>query len=101
MARLEIATDIDLTRRAAEAYPCAIHATGHDGRPYDVEILKPPGCSPNGLDMQTVLDKFAGITGRHLAPDARNRVVDAVMALDRAISCDGLMRLLAPERTAL
>jgi hypothetical protein len=32
-------------------------------------------------------------------PDARSRVVDAVMALDKAISCDGLMRLLATERT--
>jgi 2-methylcitrate dehydratase len=98
MARLEITTDADLTRRAAEAYPCKLHATGHDGRPYDVEVLQPPGFSPNGLDTQTVLDKFAGVTERHLAPDTRNRLVDAVMALDKAISCDDLMRLLA-ERT--
>jgi hypothetical protein len=48
-----------------------------------------------------VLDKFARVTERHLAPDARNRIVDAVMALDKATSCDGLMRLLVPERTAL
>ena len=99
MARLEITTDADLTRRAGEAYPCALHATGHDGRPYDVEILQPPGFSRDGLDTQTVLDKFAGVTERHLAPDARNRIVDAVMALDKAISCDGLMPLLVPERT--
>jgi 2-methylcitrate dehydratase PrpD len=101
MSRLEIVTDIDLTRRATEAYPCALHATGHDGRPYDVEVLQPPGYSPDGLDTQTVLDKFAGVTARHLAPDARNRLVDAVMALNKATSCDGLMRLLVPERTAL
>ena len=101
MARLDITTDADLTRRAAEAYPCALHATGHDGRPYDVEVLQPPGFSPNGLDTQTVLDKFAGVTERHLAPDARNHLVDAVMALDKAISCDGLMRLLVAERTVL
>jgi 2-methylcitrate dehydratase len=101
MARLDITTDADLTRRAAEAYPCALHATGHDGRPYDVEVLQPPGFSPNGLDTQTVLDKFAGVTERHLAPDTRNRLVDAVMALDKAISCDGLMQLLATKRTAL
>jgi 2-methylcitrate dehydratase len=99
MARLDITTDADLTRRAAEAYPCALHATGHDGRPYDVEILQPPGFSPNGLDTQTVLDKFASVTERHLAPDTRNRIVDAVMALDETISCDGLIRLLVPERT--
>jgi 2-methylcitrate dehydratase len=100
MARLDITTDADLTRRAA-AYPCALHATGHEGRPYDVEVLQPPGFSPNGLDTQTVLDKFAGVTERHLAPDTRSRIVDAVMALDKAISCDGLMRLLVAERTVI
>jgi 2-methylcitrate dehydratase len=101
MTKLDIATDADLTRRAAAAYPCALHAIGHDGRPYDVEILEPPGFSPHGLDTQTVLDKFAGVTERHLAPDRRNRIVEAVTALDKAISCDSLMRLLATERTAL
>jgi 2-methylcitrate dehydratase len=101
MAKLDIATDADLTRRAAEAYPCALHAAGHDGRLYDVEVLQPPGFSPNSLDTPTVLDKFTGVTERHLAPDARNRIVDAVMALDKATSCDGLMQLLAAERTVL
>jgi 2-methylcitrate dehydratase len=101
MARLDITTDADLTRRAGEAYPCAIHATGHDGQPYDVEILEPPGFSPDGLDTQTVLDKFARVTERHLAPDTQSRIVDAVTALDKTISCDGLMRLLATERTVL
>ena len=101
MARLEFTTDADLTRRAGDAYPCALHATSRDGRPHDVEILQPPGSSPHGLDTQTVLDKFAGVTERHLAPGSRNRIVDAVMALDKAISCDGLMQLLATERTVL
>lgn len=99
MARLDITTGAELTRRAGEAYPCAINATGHDGQPYDVEILEPPGVSPDGLDTQTVLDKFARVTERHLAPDAQSRIVDAVMALDKAISCDGLMQLLAAKRT--
>jgi len=101
MARLDITIDAELTRRAGDAYPCAIHATGHDGQPYAVEILEPAGFSPNGLDMPTVLDKFASVTERHLAPGRRNRIVDAVMALDKAMSCDGLMQLLAAERTVL
>jgi 2-methylcitrate dehydratase len=101
MAQLEFTTDVDLARRAGEAYPCALHATGRDGGRYDVEILQPPGFSPNGLDTQTVLDKFAAVTERHLVPDAQNRLVDAVMALDKAISCDGLMQLLATKRTVL
>jgi 2-methylcitrate dehydratase len=99
MAHLDITIDADLTRRASGAYPCAIYAVGHDGQPYDVEILEPPGVSPDGLDAQTVLDKFACVTERHLAPDTQSRIVDAVMALDKAISCDGLMQLLATKRT--
>jgi 2-methylcitrate dehydratase len=101
MAQLEFTTDDDLARRAGEAYPCALHAIGRDGGRYDVEILQPPGFSPDGLDTQTVLDKFAAVTERHLVPDAQNRLVDAVMALDKAISCDGLMQLLATKRTVL
>ena len=101
MARLDITIDADLTRRAGDAYPCAIHATGHDGQPYDVEILQPPGVSPDGFDTQTVLDKFASVTERHLAPGSRNRIVDTIMALDKAISCDGLMHLSATKRTVL
>jgi 2-methylcitrate dehydratase len=96
MARLEITTDADLTRRGGEAYPCAIHATGHDGLLYDVEILQPPGFSQNGLDTQKVLDKFAGVTERHLTPDRRDRIADAVFGLDRATSCAALTRLLVP-----
>ena len=96
MARIDITTDPDLTRRAGESYPCAIHAVGRDGRPYDVEVLQPPGFSPNGLDTATALGKFARVTEGHLRPDARNAVRDAVLGLDQATSCAGLMHLLAP-----
>jgi 2-methylcitrate dehydratase len=95
MARLDLTTDADLTRRAGGAYPCALHAIGHDGKPYDVEILQPPGFAADGIDAKTVLDKFASVTASHVAPDRRDRIVDAVMALDRAPSCAGLMSLLA------
>jgi hypothetical protein len=92
--------DVDLTRRAGGAYPCALHAIGHDGRPYHVEILQPPGFAADGLDAKTVLDKFASLTESHVtpghvSPDRRDRIVDAVMALDRAPSCASLMSLLA------
>jgi 2-methylcitrate dehydratase len=96
MAKLDITIDADLTRRAGEAYPCAIHAAGHDGQPYDVEILEPPGFSPHGLDTGAVLEKFTRVTEAHLRPDARNAVVDAVSGLDRATSCAGLTRQLVP-----
>jgi 2-methylcitrate dehydratase len=96
MARLDITIDAELTRRAGAAYPCAIHATGHDGRPYNVESLQPPGFSPHELDTGTVLEKFTRVTEAHLGPDARNAVVDAVLGLDRATSCAGLTRQLVP-----
>jgi 2-methylcitrate dehydratase len=95
MALLDMTTDADLTRRAGGAYPCALHAIGHDDRPYDVEILQPPGFSADGLDAKTVLDKFASLTESHVTPDRRDRIVEAVMGLDGAPSCASLMSLLA------
>jgi 2-methylcitrate dehydratase len=95
MARLDMTTDAELTRRAGGAYPCALHAIGHDGRPYDIEILQPPGFSADGLDAKTVLDKFASLTEGHISPDRRDRIVEAVMGLDGAPSCASLTSLLA------
>ena len=97
MARLDMTTDADLTRRAGGGYPCALHAIGHDGKPYDVEILQPPGVSADGLDAETVLGKFASLTESHISPDRRDRIVEAVMGLDGAPSCEALMSLLAAE----
>ena len=95
MARLDMTTDSDLARRAGEAYPCALHATGANGQPYEVEILAPPGFSADGLDRKTVLEKFDGVTSEHLAPAARGRIVDAVMGLQSAQSCEDLMAAIA------
>jgi 2-methylcitrate dehydratase len=95
MARLDMTTDRDLARRAGEAYPCALHATGADGQIYQVEILAPPGFSADGLDRKTVLEKFDGVTSERLAPAARARIVDAVMGLQSARSCKDLMAAIA------
>jgi 2-methylcitrate dehydratase len=97
MSRLDMTTDAELAQRAGEAYPCAVQATGHDGKSYDVEILQPPGFSPGGLDPTTVLEKFTRITEGHLTRDRRARVIDAVMHLESALSCDGLMQALMPS----
>jgi 2-methylcitrate dehydratase len=100
MARLDMTTDADLARRAGETYPCALHATGNDGRRYDVEMLAPPGFSPNGPERATVLEKFTRITTGHLAPVARERIVETVMGLDEAPSSEDLMHALAPRAEA-
>ncbi len=100
MARLETTTDADLARRVGSAYPCVLHATGRDGRDHEVEILAPPGFSSNGPDAQTVLEKFARMTADRVSPAARDQIVDAVMTLDKAKTCEGLMRVLAPRAPA-
>ena len=97
MARLDMTTDADLARRASGAYPCALHATGRDGRHHTVEVLAPPGFSPDGPDAPTVLEKFARITAERISPAARDRIVEALMTLDKAANCEHLMRAVAPR----
>jgi 2-methylcitrate dehydratase len=97
MARLDTTTSADLASRAAASYPCALHATGRDGRQYAVEILQPLGFSPNGPEAATVLEKFARITADCIAPAARDRIIETVMTLDEARTCEPLMRAVAPR----
>lgn len=97
MARLDMTTDADLARRGSGAYPCALHATGRDGRHHAAEVLAPPGFSPDGPDAKTGLEKFGRITADCASPPARDRIVEAVMTLDRETTCEGLMRAVAPR----
>jgi 2-methylcitrate dehydratase len=97
MARLEMTTDADLARRANGAYPCALNATGRDGRRHAVEILAPPGFSPDGADAKTVLEKFTRITADRISPAACDRIIEAVMRLDKANTCEALTRAVAPR----
>jgi 2-methylcitrate dehydratase len=97
MARLETTVDADLAQRAGGAYPCALDATGRDGRRHAVEVLAPPGFSPGGMDAQTVLEKFARLTADRMSAAARERIVDAIMMLDNVRTCEHLMRALAPR----
>lgn len=101
MRRLDMTTDADLGRRAGDAYPCAIHAVGHDGKAYDAEILAPPGFSPDGPNADTVLEKFSRMTHGVLAPGVRDLVVEQVMSLDQAPSCAALMQALVPRTSEI
>jgi 2-methylcitrate dehydratase PrpD len=100
MARLDMTTEADLARRAFGAYPCALHATSRDGRRHAVEVLQPPGFSADGPDAKTVLEKFGRITANRLSPPARDRIVEAVMTLDKAKTCEQLMRAVASRAEA-
>jgi 2-methylcitrate dehydratase PrpD len=101
MARLQMTTDPDLARRAGEASPCALNTVDRGGRSHDVEILAPPGFSARGPVAGTVLEKFSRITADRVAPAARERIIECVLGLDAAPSCNNLMQALAaPSNSA-
>ena len=95
MGRLEIVCDGSLNPRAPGGFPCAMRATGTDGREYLAEVLDPPGFSRKGIDPKAVLDKFNSITASRLGDAARNRIIDAAMTLDRAATCAHLAAAIA------
>jgi 2-methylcitrate dehydratase len=94
MGRLEIVCDASLNPRAPGGFPCAMRATGTDGRSYLAEVLDPPGFSRRGIDTEAVLKKFNSITAPHLNASARERIMEAAMALDKATSCEALTKAL-------
>src|SRR5262245_28766622 len=95
MARLTVVCDGTLNGRSPGAFPCAIRATGSDGRSYLAEVLDPPGFSRKGIDLRAVLDKFHSITEDRLGPSSRERIIDAAMTFDTSPSCAQLTDALA------
>ena len=100
MARLSVVCDASLNGRSPGAFPCAIRATGSDGRSYLAEVLDPPGFSRKGIDQQAVLDKFHSITDGRLGPGSRQRIIDAAMSLETSASCADLMAAVASASKA-
>jgi len=98
MAKLEIAVDAELDRRAPESFPCMMTARDIDGPDIEVEVLDPPGFSRRGLDEAAVKRKFDAITAPHLDAHSRSRIIDAVLSLERSASCAGLTQALASAK---
>jgi len=84
MERTEIVCDPLLNARAPGGFPCAIRAKGTDRKEYVAEVLDPPGFSRYGLDAKAVIDKFHAVTSDRLPRDARDRIVDAALSIDRS-----------------
>jgi 2-methylcitrate dehydratase PrpD len=99
MARLEIITDSSWNTRAPDSYPCSLEVRTEDGREEVVEVPYPPGFSRGRLEAETVIKKFNALTAPHLAQSVRDRIVEAVMALDASASCAELMAAVAAPRT--
>ncbi len=95
MARLEIAVDAELTTRSPGSFPCRMEAMTDEGKAYVADIPDPPGFSRHGLDINAVITKFNSVTAPHLDGRARERIIDAVLALDRSASCAGVTKALA------
>jgi 2-methylcitrate dehydratase len=91
MARLEIVNDAAWNERAPDSFPCSLHVRTADDREEVVEIPYPPGFSRGRLDAATVIKKFNNLTTPRLARDARDRIIERVMALDESPSCAELM----------
>ena len=89
-------TDAEWNRRAPEFFPCSPSASNVPTvRQFLSEIPYPPGYSRDGLDAQTVIDKFhAGLDGIVARPQ-RDRIVEAAMDLDRSADCRALTATLA------
>jgi len=101
MARLEIVNDSAWNRRAPDGYPCSLEVLTEDGREEMVEVPYPPGFSRGRLEAETVIKKFGALTAPHLAQRARDRIIEAVMALDESASCAELMAALATDSAAM
>src|SRR5215831_5944202 len=97
MARLEIITESSWNTRAPDSYPCSFAVRTEDGREEVVEVPYPPGFSRGRLEAETVMKKFNTLTAPHLAQGARDRIIEAVMALDGSASCAELMAAVATE----
>ncbi len=95
MKRIQMTTDAELAQRAPGSYPCLLEATAKDGRSYRAEVLYPPGLSRGALARQPVVGKFHGLTESRVPRTARDRIIDAVMALDDSPSLAALLKALA------
>src|SRR5262249_16354797 len=60
----------------------------------------PPGFSRGQLEAETVIIKFGALTAPYLAQRVRDRIIEAVMALDESASCAELMAALATDSAA-
>lgn len=95
MARIEMRTDAEWNRRAPDSFPCTVRVTCADGRHLLSEVAYPPGYSRDGLDPQTVIEKFHAGLGPIIARAQRERIVEAAMDFDHSAGCSALTAALA------
>jgi 2-methylcitrate dehydratase len=83
MEKMVMIADTSWNERAPGGYPCTIRVIGKDGRETTAEVAYPPGFSRGGIDENAVIDKFHRSAAAALGKEAREKVIAAVMDLDR------------------
>ncbi len=83
MGKMVMGSDPTWKERAPGSYPCAIRVVAKDGSEQMAEVPFPPGFSRNGLDEDVVLEKFHRSAAGALDKAARDKVIAAVLALDK------------------
>lgn len=83
MGKMVMLGDRGLMERAPGSYPCAVRVVAKDGTEQMAEVPFPPGFSRNGLEEDVVFEKFHRSAANVLDKAGREKVIDAVMALDK------------------
>jgi 2-methylcitrate dehydratase len=83
MEKMVMIADASWNERAPGSYPCAIRLIGKDSQEKTAEVAYPPGFSRGGIDEEAVIEKFHRSAASALDKAARERVIAAVMDLDR------------------
>lgn len=83
MGKMVMMGDPSWAARAPGSYPCAIRVVGKDGQEQMAEVPFPPGFSRNGIDEDVVVEKFHRSAATALDKAARERVIAAVLDLDK------------------
>jgi hypothetical protein len=61
-------------------------------------VIEPPGMSHNGIDAGAVVKKFNANNVKNLTPAERDRIIGAVIGLDRSASLSELTDALSDAR---
>lgn len=83
MEKMVMVADASWNERAPGSYPCALRLIDKAGREHIAEVAFPPGFSRDGVDEDTVVEKFHRSAGAALDKAGRDKVIAAVMALDK------------------
>jgi 2-methylcitrate dehydratase len=89
MDRMVMTTDATLNERAPGTYPCVVRVVDQNDKTHSAEVLFPPGYSNGGIAEAEVVEKFHATTSM-LDKSRRDRIVAAVLGLDRAPNADAV-----------